>query len=106
LFMGAVSADLYAYTSIQIRANTGGTSKQWTFGDDGTLTFPDSTIQNTAYVRANSLIIVSSAPANNKGAGGDTKGMVYLANDYFYYCTTAYDGTTNIWSRIASTDAW
>jgi hypothetical protein len=49
LFMGAVSADLYAYTSIQIRANTGGTSKQWTFGDDGTLTFPDSTIQNTAF---------------------------------------------------------
>jgi hypothetical protein len=49
LFMGAVSADLYAYTSIQIRANTGGTSKQWTFGDDGTLTFPDSTIQTTAF---------------------------------------------------------
>ena len=55
---------------------------------------------------ANSLIIVTTAPANNKGSGGDTKGMVYLANDYFYYCTTAYDGTTNIWSRIASTDAW
>jgi hypothetical protein len=104
--MGAVSADLYAHTNILIRANTGGTSKQWTFGEDGTLTFPDSTIQNTAYVRANSLIIVSSAPANNKGAGGDTKGMVYLANNYFYYCTSAHDGTTNIWSRIASTDAW
>jgi hypothetical protein len=106
LFMGAVSAELYAYTDVSIRANTGGTSKQWTFGEGGTLTFPDSTIQNTAYVRANSLIIVSSAPANNKGAIGDTRGMIYLANDNFYYCTTAYDGTTNIWSRISSTDAW
>jgi hypothetical protein len=106
LFMGAVSVELYTNTNIQIRANTGGTSKQWTFGEDGTLTFPDSTIQNTAYVRANSLIIVAAAPANNKGAGGDTKGMVYLANNYFYYCTSAHDGTTNIWSRIASTDAW
>ena len=55
---------------------------------------------------ANSLVIVSSAPANNKGVSGHTKGMVFLANNYFYYCTTAYDGTTNIWSRIASTDAW
>ena len=55
---------------------------------------------------ANSLIMVASEPANNKGAGGDTKGMVFLANDAFYYCTTDHDGTTNIWSRIASTDAW
>jgi phage-related minor tail protein len=175
-----MSADLYAHTNILIRANTGGTSKAWTFGDDGTITFPDSTIQNTAFTGsaidqdarnttnlvyswantvnvtaqaafnkanaanvlaqvaydraniaitgadsanataigafakantlginvANSLIIVASAPANNKGVSGHTKGMVFLANDYFYYCTTAYDGTTNIWSRIASTDAW
>jgi hypothetical protein len=47
--MGAVSVELYTNTNIQIRANTGGTSKQWTFGEDGTLTFPDSTIQNTAF---------------------------------------------------------
>ena len=46
LFMGAVTAELYADTSIQIRANTGGTSKAWTFGDDGSLTFPDNTILN------------------------------------------------------------
>jgi len=55
---------------------------------------------------ANSLIIVTTAPANNKGAGGDTKGMVHIANNYFYYCTANHDGSTNIWSRIASTDAW
>jgi len=45
LFMGTATAELYAYTNIQIRANTGGTSKQWTFGDDGGLTFPDSSVQ-------------------------------------------------------------
>ena len=55
---------------------------------------------------ANSLIMVTTEPANNKGAVGDTKGMVFLANVNFYYCTGAYDGTTNIWSKIASTDAW
>lgn len=131
-------ATVYANTDVIIQANTGGTNSQWNFNKDGTLIFPDSTIQSTAFTGsaidqvarnaanaanvlaqnaynyantlginvANSLIIVTTAPANNKGAGGDTKGMVYLANDYFYYCTTAHDGTTNIWSRIASTDAW
>jgi hypothetical protein len=49
LFMGAVSADLYAHTNILIRTNTAGVSKNWTFGEDGTITFPDSTIQNTAF---------------------------------------------------------
>ena len=48
----------------------------------------------------------TSAPSTNKGASGDKKGFVYIANNYFYYCTADYDGTTNVWSRIAATDAW
>jgi hypothetical protein len=48
LFMGAVSAELYAQTNILIRTNTDETAKVWTFGDDGSVTFPDSTTQNTA----------------------------------------------------------
>ena len=42
LFMGAVTADLYANTSITIRANTKGTSQNWTFGEDGSLTLPEN----------------------------------------------------------------
>jgi hypothetical protein len=42
LFMGAVTADLYAHTNISIRANTGGTSQAWTFGAEGTLTLPEN----------------------------------------------------------------
>jgi hypothetical protein len=45
LFMGAVTADLYAHTNISIRANTGGTSQNWTFDETGALTFPDSSVQ-------------------------------------------------------------
>ena len=48
LFMGMASAELYAQTNILIRTNTDETAKVWTFGDDGGLTFPDSTTQNTA----------------------------------------------------------
>jgi len=42
LFIGAVTAELYANTSVSIRANTKGTSQTWTFGEDGTLTLPAS----------------------------------------------------------------
>jgi hypothetical protein len=49
LFMGLVSADLYAHTTVQIRANTAGISHNWTFGADGSLTFPDSNVQTTAF---------------------------------------------------------
>ena len=49
LFIGATSADLYANTNVTIRANTKGTSQNWTFGENGSLTFPDSTIQTTAW---------------------------------------------------------
>ena len=44
LFIGATSADLYANTSVTIRANTKGTSQNWTFGEDGSLTLPASGI--------------------------------------------------------------
>ena len=40
LFVGAASAELYANTTVQIRTNTKGTSQNWTFGEDGTLTLP------------------------------------------------------------------
>jgi hypothetical protein len=40
LFMGASSAELYANTTVQIRTNTKGTSQNWTFGEDGSLTLP------------------------------------------------------------------
>ena len=67
-----------------------------------------SSISNTAIsFTANTLVYVGTAPSTNKGASGDTKGMVYLANNYFYYCTSTYTtGSANIWSRIASSDAW
>jgi hypothetical protein len=40
--MGSETAELYANTTVQIRTNTKGTSQNWTFGEDGTLTLPAS----------------------------------------------------------------
>jgi hypothetical protein len=52
LYMGSVSAELYAQTNILIRTNTNGASKQWTFSDDGGLTLPGSiTLTNGAVIK-------------------------------------------------------
>jgi hypothetical protein len=55
---------------------------------------------------ANSLIKITTVPASPTGNTGDTSGLVYLSNVALYYCTGAYDGTTNIWSKITSTNTW
>ena len=53
------------------------------------------------------LIIQRAAPASSIGSAGDIAGMVAADNTYFFYCTATYDGTTNIWKRIAwSADTW
>jgi hypothetical protein len=43
-----VAADDQIYINVP-NADTSGTSQLWTFGTDGSLTFPDSTVQTTAY---------------------------------------------------------
>jgi hypothetical protein len=55
---------------------------------------------------ANSMIIVTSQPNSPTGNVGDVSGLVYLSNVALYYCTGTYDGSSNIWSKITSTDSW
>lgn len=88
------------------QANTATTLAQNAYDSSNTVLTLANTTANTVANLANAIIYVGTAPANNKGTTGDTTGMVYLANNYFYYCTADYDGTTNVWSRISATDAW
>jgi hypothetical protein len=53
LIMGTQVFELYANNYVQIRTNTAGVSNNWTFGADGTLTFPDNTSQSTAFISNN-----------------------------------------------------
>jgi hypothetical protein len=74
-------------------------STSWVFGEDS-LTFPDSTVQTTAYQQV-------TVPVTSKGVNGDTAGRIAFDSDYIYYCTASYDGDNNIWKRVAlSTDTW
>ena len=49
LYMATDVAELRANTTVSIYTNTGATSRLWTFGTDGSLSFPDNTTQTTAF---------------------------------------------------------
>jgi hypothetical protein len=70
---------------VSISSNT----KSWTFNNSGTLTFPDNTVQNTAYTQLTSN---GTKTSNDTGTAGQTS---YDSN-YFYVCIA-----TNTWRRVA-----
>ena len=73
------------------------TDKLWTFEEDGVLTFPDATVQVTAWTGG-------IPPTSSKGAIGDKVGMIAADSGYLYVCTADYtNGTPDIWSRTAIT---
>ena len=59
------SSVVYANTSVQLVANTGGAvTSIWNFNPNGSLTFPDSTIQTTAYTPGGEIDELARAIAN------------------------------------------
>jgi hypothetical protein len=97
LFMGAVNAELRANSYVGIATNTGDTTRQWTFGSDGSLSFPDGSTQTTAFT-------------GNPEGGGATpiKRFDYttVANIDISYSGTAPFGTIEaspIWKLIRLT---
>jgi hypothetical protein len=48
-----------------------------------------------------------TVPTTSVGNNGDLQGDLAFDDTYIYYCTANYDGSTNIWKRVAwSTDIW
>jgi hypothetical protein len=79
--------------------------KNWYFGSDGNITFPDATVQETAWAGGR----VVTVPTHSTGAIGDLEGDLSFNNGYIYYCTadygqvghqvsvaTAYNGATSL----------
>jgi len=84
----------------------------WTFNNNGSLTFPDATIQTTAWnpdnvdwaaivgttIQANGLPVgtrfTQPVPTTSQGAVGDTIGSVAFDSNYIYYCIANYVATT------------
>jgi len=70
---------VYANTDVIIQANTGGaTFSQWNFNKDGTLIFPDSTVQTTAYVPGDEIDPYARNHANAAFDSANTKTYTYV----------------------------
>lgn len=53
------------------------------------------------------LNIITTVPVTSKGSVGHLAGMVAYSDTHFYYCSQDYDGTTDIWHKIANdTSTW
>jgi hypothetical protein len=79
--------------NISLRAQEGEGSGTWVFKANGTILFPDNTLQNTAFM-------YRTDPPTAPDAVG-IKGEFAIDNDYFYVC--AGDGA---WKRIAYDNTW
>jgi hypothetical protein len=60
--------------------------KNWYFGTDGSLTFPDNTLQETAWAGGR----VVNVPDSSIGAAGNKQSDMAFNNGYIYYCTADY----------------
>lgn len=49
------------------------------------------------------ITVKRAAPSSSVGSAGDTDGMVSWDGSYIYVCTADYDGTADIWKRVALT---
>ena len=100
-------------------------SQKWDFNGLGTIVFPSSgqttgmdlngkTIANVGVINfadgtsSNTFgNIAASPPTTAIGATGDRRGNIRANSTYLYYCSNNYDGTANVWKRIAwSNDTW
>lgn len=93
-----------------VRIKTGDNTKSWTFGAAGALTFPDATVQSTAWnpdtidwaaiigpsIQTNGLPVgtrfTQPVPLSSLGQTGDTAGTVAFNGSYIYYCIQNFGG--------------
>lgn len=75
----------------------------WNFDTLGNLNFPDNTVQVTAWSGGR----IVSVPNTSIGSTDDKSGDLSFDNEYFYYCSSDWDGATDIWKRVAwSANTW
>jgi len=96
LFMGAVSAELYAQTNIVIRTNTQGTSKAWTFDETGSLTLPSGSILYSGYPGAGFVQGLATLAATQVYLS-NTSGSSYIGISDTNRVILGYDDTGKYW---------
>lgn len=97
------NSDTQGRISINTQDLVAPNTHSWVFDYDGSIIFPDNTVQITAWSGGS----VVGEPNTSIGSSTDKLGDIAFDNSYLYYCTANYDGNTNIWKRVAwSNDTW
>ena len=100
-------------------------SQKWNFNGLGTIVFPSSgdttgmdlngkTIERVGMLSfadgsqmTKSSNITAAPPTTAIGVSTDTAGDIRANSSYIYFCSSNYNGTNNIWKRVAwSNDTW
>jgi hypothetical protein len=64
-------------------------------------------VSGTAVALIDQVSKVTTVPVTSLGQAGDVTGMIANDANYHYYCTSDYDGVTDIWRRVAwGSDTW
>lgn len=72
--------------AIKVSAN----GRTWTFNADGSLSGPDGGTYR-----------FGNPPPSSQGESGNMMGEIAFDSNYIYYCTGPFDGSTDIWRRVA-----
>ena len=82
---------------VQINDALGDPDQVWLFGVDGSVTFPDSTVQTSAWTKR-----IVAVPTSSTGTTGDLQGDLAFNATYMYYCTQNFSGTVITIASISS----
>lgn len=111
----AIGGSVYIYGGGSADANGGGSVGLYTYqngkiilsGEGGEFLNDASNPNNQIATLSSLPFILVATPVTSIGQDGDVPGRGAIDANYIYYCVDAYNGTNNIWKRVAwSSDTW
>ena len=89
-------ATIYTSGAVQLYANTAGTAPLWAFNTDGTTTFPDSTVQTTAFNNAAVSSYLADTTLKTFGDGVTITGNLTVQGNVIFNGNATLVSTNNL----------
>ena len=104
----SITSDLISVSTVTIagssnNANISMSDRTLSASGFDSIVLTNLTSQNTGTV----AVFANAVPTNNRGTVGDIIGMMYATSQTIYICYGNYvDGSTPIWTKVASSSTW
>lgn len=94
-------------TSAAISFTAQGNNHSWINNTNGRLGVGTNSPTERLDINDDAIRIrTSQTPTTSVGASGDNQGIIAWDSSYIYICTADYDGSSNIWKRVAIGGTW